>query len=115
MTSTNENEQPSNNEGDLDYYVQLKKRMFGLLDTIVQTQMSAASNAKNGKNVNDFQKYNIKVNLQLKALSNAKDTINTILNQLDKQENIDSRLAKIEAFLKEMGLNDNTKQIGKEN
>lgn len=108
--STDGTEHTSENEGNLDYYVQLKKRMFGLLDSIVQNQITAASNAKNGKNVTDFQKYNIKINLQLKALSNAKDTINTLLNQLDKQENIDSRLAKIEAFIKEMGLNDNTKQ-----
>lgn len=94
-----ENEHNEQSKDDLNYYVHLRKRVFELLEEISTLQFTAGKNAKNAKNVSDFQTYNIKITLHLKALSNAVTTCNTILNNISRISDVDSRLKRMEKQL----------------
>lgn len=90
------------NKSEVDYYIELQKEMFDLLKDITNMQLTAAKNAKMSKNVTDYQTYKLKIDLYLKGLSNAVQTINTILVNIKRTSDVDATITELKKTLKEL-------------
>lgn len=84
---------------DIDRAVEQKQKGFDLLERITDLQLEIHDNIGRARNVTDWPLYLNKCQLRLKALNDARQTITSLIDRIDKKTDLQAQLDKIEAML----------------
>ena len=84
---------------DIDYFIAVRKRCFEALEEIADKQMAIAKNIMEANRVQDWDLYLNKQKVRLTAFANARQTLETIIKNVDSHSNIEASLKKIEDAL----------------
>lgn len=85
---------------NINYTIELRQRCFNLLEDIANYQMEIAKNIADGRNVHDFELYLKKQSTRLRAYSDARQTLESIIKNIDNYTDVQDKLEQIETMLK---------------
>lgn len=89
---------------DTDYFLSMQSRCFRLLEEISNKQLDIQQQIKGSKNVKDWDVYLKRRAMELQALRDARATVDSILKHIDRIAGIEDKIQKIEAMLKQLGV-----------